>query len=151
MGGDWDYDCWVAGEPASAKNQRRIVLLHNKPRIIKSAKALAYARGFAAQARRVDPLITGDVALRIDAFYASRRPDLACMDLVQDLLQQIVIANDRQVKATECYWNLDKNNPRIRVRLKLLPKGSSVGTSSFKRSMIWGAEDSGNEKMLTDS
>ena len=151
MGCEWDYDCWITGEPASAKNQRRIVLIHGKPRIIKSAKALDYSRSFAAQAQRVDPLITDDVALRIDAFYASRRPDLACIDLVQDLLQQIVIANDRQVKATECYWNLDRENPRIRVRLKLLPSESSVGTSSFKRSMIWGVEDNENEMMSTSS
>ena len=146
----WDYDCWIEGEPASAKNQRRIVLLHGKPRVIKSAKALSYSTSFAAQAKKI-PLLEGDVALRIDAFYASRRPDLACLDLIQDLLQGVAIKNDRQVKAAECYWNLDRENPRVRVRLKLLPSESSVGTSSFKRSTIWGAEDNLSEKMSAGS
>ena len=147
---DWDYDCWISGEPASAKNQRRIVKIHGTVRVIKSAKALAYCRSFAVQAKKI-PLMDGDVALRVDAFYASRRPDLACIDLVQDCLQGIAIINDRQVKATECYWNLDRKDPRIRVRLRLLPSESCVGTSSFKRSMIWGTEDQSNERMLPTS
>tara|TARA_R110002012_G_scaffold260286_3_gene441955 strand:+ start:832 stop:1281 length:450 start_codon:yes stop_codon:yes gene_type:complete len=147
---DWDYDCWIAGEPASAKNQRRIVQIKGKVRVIKSAKALSYCRSFAAQAKKID-LLEGDVALRVDAFYASRRPDLACLDLVQDCLQGIAIKNDRQVKATECYWNLDRKEPRIRVRLKLLPSRSSVGTSSYKRSTIWASEDHENERMCTSS
>jgi len=139
--GVWDYDCWISGEPASAKNRRRIVLLHGKPRIIKSEKALSYSRSFASQAHRLDPLIGTDVALCIDAFYASRRPDLSCLDLVMDLLQGFAYENDRQVKAVQCYWNLDRGDPRIRVRLRSLPKECSLGTSSFKRSMIWGVEN----------
>lgn len=149
--GDWDYDAWIKGEPASAKNQRRIVLVRKSPRIIKSAKALAYCRDFAMQAPVLDDLISCDVALRIDAFYASRRPDLACLDLVMDLLQGVVIENDRQIKCTECYWNLDREDPRIRVRLKSLPAEFYAGTSLYKRSMIWGAEDNENKKMSPTS
>ena len=91
----WDYDCWISGEPASAKNQRRIVTIGGKPRLIKSAKALAYCKTFLQQAEPKEPLIESDVALRIDVFYASRRPDLACMDLIQDLLQGVAIKNDQ--------------------------------------------------------
>jgi len=140
MGG-WDYDIWVLGEPASAKNQRRIVKVHGKMRVIKSQKALAYARSFGAQVRVLKTLIEDDVSLRVDVWYASRRPDLACIDLIQDLLQDTVIRNDRQVKASASYWNLDPKNPRVRVRLKRLPAESSTGTSSFKPSTIWGSED----------
>lgn len=147
----WDYDVWVKGQPASAKNQRRIVLVKKSPRIIKSAKALEYCRTFSMQAPVLDELISGDVALRIDAFYASRRPDLACLDLVMDLLQGVAIENDRQIKCTECYWNLDREDPRIRVRLKSLPVEFYAGTSSYKRSTIWGAEDNENKKMLPTS
>lgn len=147
----WDYDCWISGEPASAKNQRRIVTIGGKPRLIKSAKALAYCKTFLQQAEPKEPLIESDVALRIDVFYASRRPDLACMDLIQDLLQGVAIVNDRQVKAQECYWNLDRNSPRCRIRMKSLSTSASVGTSSSKRSMIWDAEDEQNEKMSPGS
>ena len=146
----WDYDCWIYGEPASAKNQRRIVTVGGKPRLIKSAKALAYCKTFESQAKRI-PLITDDVSMRIDAFYASRRPDLACIDIIQDLLQDIAIKNDRQVKAQECYWNLDRENPRVRVRLKRIPTEFSVGTSSSRRSTIWDVEDEKNEKMSPGS
>ena len=39
-------DFVVYGEPASAKNQRRIDTIGGKPRVIKSAKALRYAKSF---------------------------------------------------------------------------------------------------------
>ena len=132
-----DYDAWIIGEPASAKNQRRIVKIRQQTRIIKSEKALAYAASFAAQAPVLDPLIESDVSLRVDVWYRSRRPDLACVDLIQDLLQGVAIANDRQVKASASYWNLDKENPRVRICLKKFPENLEVGCSTFKLSQIW--------------
>lgn len=135
-----DYDAWIIGEPASAKNQRRIVKIRQQTRIIKSEKALAYAASFAAQAPVLDPLIESDVSLRVDVWYRSRRPDLACVDLIQDLLQGVAIANDRQVKASASYWNLDKENPRVRVRIKTLPDACRFGTSSASPEALWGRE-----------
>lgn len=126
----------ILGEPASAKNQRRIVKIHGKMRLIKSAKALAYAKSFKAQAPVLDPLIEGDLSLRVDVWYASRRPDLACLDLIQDLLQDVAYPNDRQVKASASFWNLDRENPRVRIRLKRIKLDSSGGTSSSKQCMI---------------
>ena len=136
-----EYDSWILGEPASAKNQRQIVVIRGKPRIIKSKKALAYTKSFAAQATPLDPLITTDVSLRIDAFYASRRPDLACLDLIMDCLQGVAYSNDRQVKATQCFWNLDKENPRVRIRVRSIHVDCSTGTYSVNPSMIWGSEE----------
>jgi len=136
----YDVDVVVPGEPASAKNQRRIVQVHGKPRIIKSKKALDYARAFAHNFPKLDPLIEDDVALRLDVWYASRRPDLGAMDLVMDLLQGLAYVNDRQVKASVSTWNLDRENPRTRVRLIRAPHESSVGLSSFKLSRIWPEE-----------
>jgi hypothetical protein len=132
-------DFEIVGEPASAKNQRRIVFVGGKPRIIKSKKALDYCETFRHQCGIMDPLIEGDVALRIDVWYASRRPDLACADLIMDLLQGLVYKNDRQVKAVMSIWNLDRDNPRCRIRISTLPEPSdSQGLSSFKLSEIWG-------------
>lgn len=134
----WDYDIVVMGEPASAKNQRRIVRVKGQPRIIKSKKALDYAKSFNEQLEPLDVLMEGDLALRLDVWYASRRPDLAALDLVMDLLQDIVYANDRQVKVNCSFWNIDRENPRTRIRIKKLPEELSQGTSSLDLSEIWG-------------
>jgi Holliday junction resolvase RusA-like endonuclease len=137
---DWEIDFTISGEPASAKNQRRIVQVHGKPRIIKSKKAFSYIRQFDAQCPVLDPLIESDVALRVDVWYASRRPDLACMDLIQDLLQNKIYVNDRQVKASMSVWNLDRENPRARIRLMQMEPENSVKLSSLKLSEIWGPD-----------
>ena len=142
-GNKWDLDFWIEGEPASAKNQRRIVLIHNKPRVIKSVKALAYQKTFLEQCPLLDPLLGGDVALLLDVFYASRRPDLAAIDLVMDLLQGRIYENDRQVKASQSLWNLDRERPRVRIRLRELKTDTSQGVSSFPQSKIWQG-DTGN-------
>jgi Holliday junction resolvase RusA-like endonuclease len=138
--GDWDLDVVVDGEPASAKNQRRIVKINNMPRLIKSKKALDYCRTFAGQFPKQGELIEGDVALRLDIWYASRRPDLAAQDLIMDLLQDLAYKNDRQVKAVMSVWNLDKDRPRVRIRLRRIQVESSLGLSSYKHSEIWGED-----------
>lgn len=131
-------DFEILGEPASAKNRRRIVSVGGKPRIIKSKKALDYAREFHRQCPELDPLIEGDVALRMDVWYGSRRPDLSCADLIMDLLQDFIYSNDRQVKAVMSIWNLDRENPRCRIRIKTLKDGGdSQGLSSLRLSEIW--------------
>jgi len=136
----WDVDFWVAGEPASAKNQRRIVSVGGKPRLIKSAKALAYCKEFQRQSPSGLELIDGDVAVRCDVWYASRRPDLSCMDLLMDLLQGVAYKNDRSVRASMSLWNLDRENPRTRIRVRkiLADISDSSGASSYKASEIWG-------------
>ena len=136
-----EVDFVILGEPASAKNQRRIVRIHDKTRLIKSSKALAYSKSFALQCPKI-PLMEGDVALLIDVYYASRRPDLAALDMIQDLLQGFIYQNDRQVKASQSLWNLDRKNPRVRIRVKKLELESSLGLSSYSQSLIWGEESS---------
>ena len=138
-------DIVVLGEPASAKTQRRIVKARGVPRLIKSAKALIYEKSFLLQCPCLNPLMEGDVSLLVDVHYASRRPDLACIDLIQDLLQGSIYLNDRQVKASQSLCNLDKKNPRVRIRVKMLEVESSVGLSSFTQSEIWGQESSPEE------
>ena len=135
---NWDFDQVIFGEPASAKNQRRIVTVNKRPRLIKSKKALDYCKAFAEQANALPELLEGDLAIRLDVYYASRRPDLAAMDLVMDLLQGVVYSNDRQVKANQSLWNLDKENPRVRIRVRRLEVDCSTGTASYPRSKIWG-------------
>ncbi len=134
-----EEDFVIKGEPASAKNQRRIVQFQGKPRLIKSKKALDYSKSFQSQCPKRDDLIECDVSLRIDVWYASRRPDLACADLIMDLLQGYIYLNDRQVKGVMSIWNLDRENPRSRIRIMKLGDGeSSQGLSSSRLCEIWG-------------
>ena len=129
-------DFVVYGEPASAKNQRRIVTIGGKPRVIKSAKALRYAKSFYEQCP-IRELLEGDLALRLDVWYASRRPDLAAIDLVQDLLQGHVYKNDRQIKMSFSVWNLDREKPRVRIRVQLLTIDGCTELSSYALSRTW--------------
>lgn len=116
----WDESFCIYGEPASAKNQRRVVKFGNKTAMIKSKKALNYSKAFEEQCPVLDKLITDDVAVRFDIWYASRRPDLSD-ELISDLLQKRIYANDRQVKARMAIWNLDRDCPRVRISIKRLP------------------------------
>lgn len=116
-----DFDMMVYGEPGSAKNQRRIVQFGSRPALIKSEKALTYGRVFNEQVPIMDDLLDGDVSLRVDVWYSSKRPDLACIDFIQDLLQGRVYKNDRQVKASMSIWNLARKDPRCRIRVAKLP------------------------------
>jgi len=134
------FECMILGEPASAKNQRRIVQVGGKPRLIKSKKALDYAKSFEAQCPVLPELITTDVSLRLDVWYGSRRPDLSACDLIMDLLQGHVYKNDRQVKATMSIWNLDRENPRCLIRVMSLDYECLSGLSSLEPSKIWGLD-----------
>lgn len=131
------YDAVIYGEPASAKNQRQIVQVRGKPRIIKSKKALTYRDSFLSQAPVLDPLIDSDLCLLVDVWYKSRRPDLACVDLIQDLLQGVAYKNDRSIKVSQSIWNLDREHPRIRVRLGLLPSSESYSTCNQADFWSW--------------
>ena len=119
----WDYEATILGEPASKANSRRIVQVGGSPRVIKSKKALSYARSFAAQCPLKSSLLDEDgstVLVVLDIYYASRRPDLD-ESLILDLLQERAYKNDRSVKARITRWHLDRDNPRSVVRILKLP------------------------------
>jgi Holliday junction resolvase RusA-like endonuclease len=107
------------GEPASKANSRRIVKIGGKIASIKSRKALSYGEAFKLQCPALHPMFTDtDVAVEIDIWYGSRRPDLDD-SLILDLLQGKVYANDRCVKRRDIRWGLDKDNPRIEITVRL--------------------------------
>jgi|TARA_R100000479_G_C6361860_1_gene193360 Holliday junction resolvase RusA-like endonuclease len=105
--------CYVTvfGEPASKANQRRAVLIHGKPRFIKSKKALSYSKNLVEQLSIRESLLEGDLCVAIKIYYKTRRPDLD-ESLILDLLQDKLYKNDRQVKRKYIEHGLDKNNPR---------------------------------------
>jgi Holliday junction resolvase RusA-like endonuclease len=104
----------VFGEPASKANSRQLVHLNGRPAFIKSAKARAYLKDFQWQCPKLNPLITGDVAVHLRIFYASRRPDLD-ESVILDAMQGNIYENDRQVKEKHVYHGLDKENPRTEI------------------------------------
>ena len=106
----------IYGEPASKSNSRRLVTIQGRPAVIKSSKALAYAKMFKQQCVR-KKLLEGDVAVHMTIYYASRRPDLD-ESLILDLLQDVAYTNDRQVKEKHIYWGLDKINPRCEIKVE---------------------------------
>ena len=117
---DWVWQATILGEPASKSNQRQIVRMGGKPRLIKSKKALGYAQHFSLQAPRTDQPIMDDVLMWCRIFYASRRPDLD-ESLIMDALQAAqIIGNDRQIKAKVVLWALDRANPRSEIKLACL-------------------------------
>jgi Holliday junction resolvase RusA-like endonuclease len=119
----WDYVKVITGEPGTKSNSRRIVSRGKMKKLLKSEKTEAYIEdSWEPQiGEPLDPILEGDVAVRLDVWYASRRPDLAALELIKDLLEGIVYKNDRQVKAEMEVWNKDKNNPRVAIRVRKLP------------------------------
>jgi len=107
----------ILGEPASKANSRQLVTIKGRPASIKSDKALNYVATATMQLRvkGLTPL-EGDVAVSMDIFYASRRPDLD-ESVILDVLQGFAYKNDRQVKEKLVRWHLDKANPRAVVRV----------------------------------
>ena len=95
---DWLWEATILGEPASKSNRRQIVKIGGKTRLIKSNKALAYAREFHLQAPRM-PL---------------RQP------ILEDVVMWCRIHYDRQIKAKVVLWALDRENPRSEIKLACL-------------------------------
>lgn len=132
----------ILGEAASKANQRRIVKIGGRSRIIKSKKAISFAQ----DARRQVPSqcrlrLDVPVAVRIDLHYASERPDLdeaLVLDALQDhfvvtrhangsmrrdLVQPGVYTNDRRVRMKLIIHHIDRINPRAEVQVWPLERG----------------------------
>lgn len=107
----------IRGEPASKANSRRLVTIGSKPRLIKSAKALSYADAFLLQAKPVEPLMEGELAVTMNIYYSTQRPDLD-ESLILDLLQGVLYKNDRQVREKHIKHFIDKANPRTEIWVK---------------------------------
>jgi len=109
----------ILGEPASKANSRKIVMIKGRPASIKSDKARNYVKIFAQQCEMLDELFECDVSVEMAIYYSSRRPDLD-ESLILDCMQGLIYKNDRQVKQKHIYWGLDKNCPRIIVRVSAM-------------------------------
>jgi len=105
----------IYGEPASKANSR----VWTGRRLIKSKKALSYAKTFESQCSPLETLLKGILRATITIYYASRRPDLD-PSLILDLMQGRIYENDRQVREMHLYWGLDKTNPRAEIAIEVI-------------------------------
>lgn len=142
----------VRGEPASKANSRKVISVGGKKAIIdgketrvggrvaviKSEKALSYARDFRRQLPRAAcVMFGGPVRVTITIYYASERPDLdesLILDLMQPLWLKVgegehgkrvlgtpgVYMNDRQVVERHVYKRVDRAHPRAEIEVVAL-------------------------------
>ena len=111
----------VKGEPASKSNQRRLVMTGDKPRMIKSKKAIDYLDAFAMQCPSLgDEMFEGEVHVVMRMTYASWRPDLdGGMTLILDAMQGKIYKNDRQVASLIVTKEKpDKANPHVIIEVR---------------------------------
>ena len=108
----------IHGACASMKNGKRLSVRGGKPHSVKSAACKAFEQDFGLQCPpSAKKHLTSDVEVSLDLFYPSRLQDLDG-SIVYDLLQACgVVSNDRQVKVKHEHWHLDRENPRVVVRV----------------------------------
>jgi Holliday junction resolvase RusA-like endonuclease len=119
----------IHGQMASKSNRRRLVVMGEHVRSIKSEEALAFVAGALPQipswARR---RFEGPVRVRVRVFYRNRQSDLdeqLVLDVLQDqwallrgkrlLTQGGVYRNDNQIVERHAYKAIDARRPRVEV------------------------------------
>lgn len=137
----------VRGECASMKNSREIVMLGDRPALIKSQKAREYEKTASLQIPpEARQMIEGPVRVTVRLFYASERPDLdpaLLLDILaakykrtkgkltkigngeyaygegeRILVSKGVYRNDRQVREIHAYHGIDAANPRAEIEIE---------------------------------
>ena len=109
----------IHGEPCSKANSRRLVWRGKTPRFIKSEKALQYEKDFSAQCPSLpSPMEGEELAVTMDIYYRTQRPDLD-ESLILDLLEKCgVYKNDRLVREKHVYHHIDRATPRTEIRIE---------------------------------
>ena len=118
----------ILGEPASKANSRKLVTIKGRPAFIKSEKARKYVKSFKEQCPKLDPLLDGNVSVWITIHYATRRPDLD-ESVILDAMQDLIYANDRQVKEKHIFWGLDRENPRSEIKIQTISQDDYTNIS----------------------
>ncbi len=115
----------IEGQPPRKSNQRQLVRRgrgkNARPMFIKSKEAREYVEYFTLMVPKEDQQQYGslDENLRVDiaVWYTSRRPDLS-VELILDCLEAAkVIKNDRYIREVHTYGFVDKEKPRMKLRL----------------------------------
>lgn len=128
----WDWQFRVYGEPGTKANGRRIVTRGKVKKLLKSEKTTTYIEEhWDQQIIKRDPLLEGDLAIRLHVYYASRRPDLSALELIKDLLEGVAYKNDRQIKCEAEMWNKAKLDPMVDIGIRKIPVSGLENYSHF--------------------
>lgn len=116
----------INGIPPSKSNQYQVVRFGKKASLAKTKKLKAYEESFLIQCMErypeiVDMAYEGEFSCHVDAYFGSRRPDLdnvfkALLDCLQKKTK--TIKNDNKCMYIEGRKLLDKENPRVVIKLK---------------------------------
>lgn len=113
----------ISGQLPRKSNSRRFVINRRtgKPMVIKSAEALRYEADFLRQVTGPQRLgLSGNLSLTAIIYYRSNRSDLSD-ELLCDLLEKAgVIENDRCIVEKRLTKRIDKDSPRVEVRIEEL-------------------------------
>jgi Holliday junction resolvase RusA-like endonuclease len=130
MGYDLIVEFEVEGKLPRKSNQRQLVRAgrgkNARPMIIKSKEAREYIKKFRDSVpEEFHDIELGDLDtdLRLDVivWYRDRRPDLS-IELLKDAIEDAgVIKNDRYIREEHIYGFVDKENPRVKIRLYFVP------------------------------
>jgi len=120
-----DIELWIDGQPPRKSNSRRIAKQGGKTRVIKSRAALDWTEAailqVPADARRQVGSAERPLAVTMNIFYTSHRPDLSG-ELVLDMLQRAgVIKDDRYVYHLHLFKHFSKNEPGVLIRIETIP------------------------------
>jgi Holliday junction resolvase RusA-like endonuclease len=117
---------WIAGQPPRKSNSRQIVRRgrNGPPMIIKSQEARNWTQAALLQvptnAKKNLGSAKQPLAVSMDIYYTSHRPDLSG-ELVLDMLQKAgVIKDDRYVYAWHLYKHFDKKRPGVSIAIKTI-------------------------------
>ena len=113
----------IKGKPGRKSNSRQIVRnpKTDKPMVIKSSVALSYAKQFGKQVTDEMKVGVGSekevLAVWANMYYPSNRQDIS-IEMITDLMQKHgIISNDRWVKCHLLFGAIDRDNPRVHIRL----------------------------------
>ena len=115
----------IVGQPPRKSNRRKIARRgrgkNAKPMLIKSKEALQYEKDFIQQVigkyKQKWGSLKEDLRIDINIWYPDRRSDLS-IELIKDCLTKAeVIKDDRYIREERNNGYVDKNNPRISIRL----------------------------------
>lgn len=122
---DWLVEFTASGNPPSKSNSYRIVTIPNRgASLAKSSELKRWEELFALQippeAKRLN--IEKTMRVEMDAYFPSWRSDLdnvtkAPLDVLQ---RHGVIKNDNRIIELYCRKFIDKENPRLEIKIKTL-------------------------------
>jgi hypothetical protein len=111
----------VPTEPATKKTSQRVVRSGARLRIIPSERTMVWTRGarvYMARAMHGRPVLLGPVEVVYRFYRRQDRADLGGLEAaVDDAMQGVVIANDRQIRRRVSSVEVDKVIPRVEVEV----------------------------------